>query len=265
MLDKTLSCPWLRHRKWRENFTAAEFVPSHFPVPLPSCDVPNPGALTADSGPFPGALGKLWKGVGVISGVRVWERGGTAAEAESPLGSPRGCPSVHARHRAFMSPRAFSLSGATKQRWHVTPLPSPASDYGVDPAALFSFCVPAAPAFQGGVGGCQLGHGLQATGHVMLPRPLEGQAPPCPPQEMPGAAASVWGEQWPVAPPSRQCGERSLPPALHELTSSQAASPLVAFGTSTCCFGWNVRGGCSHRMFQRTQWTTLSGSTQLPP
>lgn len=181
VLDKTLSCPWLRHRKWRENFTAAEFVPSHFPVPLPSCDVPHPGALTADSGPFPGALGKLWKGVGVISGVRVWERGGTAAEAESPLGSPRGCPSVHARHRAFMSPRAFSLSGATKQRWHVTPLPSPASDYGVDPAALFSFCVPAAPAFQRRVGGCQLGHGLQATGHVMLPRPLEGQAPPCPP------------------------------------------------------------------------------------
>lgn len=95
VLDATLSCPWLRYGKWRETLTAAEFVLSRFPVPLPSCDVPNPGALTADSGPFPGALGKLWKGVGVISGVRVWERGGSAAEAGSPLGdTPRlpQCP-----------------------------------------------------------------------------------------------------------------------------------------------------------------------------
>lgn len=66
-------------------------------------------------------------------------------------------------------------------RWYVTPLPSPMSDYAVDLAAPFSFCVPGAPAFQGEVGKCRLGHGLQVTDHVMLPRPLEGQAPPCPP------------------------------------------------------------------------------------
>lgn len=184
----------------------------------------------------------------------------------APWGTPRGCPSAHARHGAPMSPRALSLSGGTKQRWcpqvrwWVTPLPSPMS-LRRGPGCSIQLSCAWGPGLPGTGRRVSAGTWAPSDGPMMLPRPPEGQAPPCPPPRGARSCCGCVGSLPASGPAARAVpGEEpaACPPRTHFLAGSQPAGGLwrehVLFWV-----------GRSRRMCRGTQWTTLSGSAQPPP
>lgn len=79
------------------------------------------------------------------------------------------------------------------------------------------------------------------------------------PQEMPGAAASMWGTLWPVVALERE--EACCLPSVDSLPC-RVARPAGAFGESTCWFGQNV-GETAHTRCCSGHFKALCPATTL--